>query len=135
MGNSIGNHFENLTQDTKDAIHHSIEYYKLDLLKKTALSLVTGGRFVLKIGILVLILFFVSLGLSFFIGNYLGSVSYGFFVMGGFYVIMYIIVSIFGKKLLEKPVFRFLNKILNEGDDEVEKELKEELEHIDSTDS
>lgn len=133
MGNSIGNHFENLTQDTKEAINHSIDYYKLDLLKKTALSLVTGGQLVLKIGILILILFFVSLGLSFLIGDHLGSVSYGFFVIGGFYIIMLIFVSIFGKKLLEKPIFSFLNKVLNAGDD-IEEELKKELESTESTD-
>jgi hypothetical protein len=117
MKNSIGNHFENLSQDTKDAIDNSIKYYKLDLLKKTALSLIIGGLFVLKIGILVLVLFFVSIGLSFLIGNKLGTVSYGFFVVGGFYLFILIIISLFGKKLLEKPVFNLLNKILYLNDD------------------
>ncbi|MBZ9778502.1 hypothetical protein LB452_06155 [Psychroflexus sp. CAK8W] len=117
MKNSIGNHFENLSQDTKDAIDNSIKYYKLDLLKKTALSLIIGGQFVLKIGILVLVLFFVSIGLSFLIGNKLGTVSYGFFVVGGFYLFILIIISLFGKKLLEKPVFNLLNKILYLNDD------------------
>lgn len=117
MKNSIGNHFENLSQNTKDAIDNSIKYYKLDLLKKTALSLIIGGQFVLKIGILVLVLFFVSIGLSFLIGNKLGTVSYGFFVVGGFYLFILIIISLFGKKLLEKPVFNLLNKILYLNDD------------------
>jgi len=117
MKNSIGNHFENLSQDTKDAIDNSIKYYKLGLLKKTALSLIIGGQFVLKIGILVLVLFFVSIGLSFLIGNKLGTVSYGFFVVGGFYLFILIIISLFGKKLLEKPVFNLLNKILYLNDD------------------
>jgi len=117
MKNSIGNHFEKLSQDTKDAIDNSIKYYKLDLLKKTALSLIIGGQFVLKIGILVLVLFFVSIGLSFLIGNKLGTVSYGFFVVGGFYLFILIIISLFGKKLLEKPVFNLLNKILYLNDD------------------
>lgn len=117
MKNSIGNHFENLSQDTKDAINNSIKYYKLDLLKKTALSLIIGGQFVLKIGILVLVLFFVSIGLSFLIGNKLGTVSYGFFAVGGFYLFVLIIISLIGKKLLEKPVFKLLNKILHLNDD------------------
>ena len=127
MKNHLGDHFDNLSQDTKDVIKNSIEFYRLDLLKKTALSIVTGGRFVLIIGILILVLSFVSLGFAFLIGNTLGSVSYGFFIIGGFYVIVLIIVSIFGKKLLEKPVFSFLNSIL-EPDNDLEEELKKELE-------
>lgn len=117
MKNSIGNHFENLSQDTKEAINNSIKYYKLDLLKKTALSLVIGGQFVLKIGILVLVLFFVSIGFSFLIGNELGSVSYGFFIVGGFYMLLLIFISLFGKKILERPVFNLLNKILYSNED------------------
>lgn len=117
MKNSFGNHIENLSQDTKEAINNSIKYYKLDLFKKTALSLIIGGQFVLKVGILVLVLFFVSIGFSFLIGNHLGSVSYGFFIVGGIYMLLLIIISLFGKKLLEKPVFRLLNKILFSNDD------------------
>jgi hypothetical protein len=133
MKNHLGDHFDNLSQDTKDVIKNSIEFYRLDLLKKTALSIVTGGRFVLIIGILILVLSFVSLGFAFLIGNTLGSVSYGFFIIGGFYVIVLIIVSIFGKKLLEKPVFSFLNSIL-EPDNDLEEELKKELEETETSD-
>jgi lipopolysaccharide export LptBFGC system permease protein LptF len=134
MKNNIGDHFDNLSQDTKDVIKNSIEFYRLDLFKKTALSLVTGGRFVLKIGILVLVLFFVSLGFAFLIGNKLGSVSYGFFIIGGFYILVLIIVSIFGKKLLEKPVFSFLNSILG-SDNDLDEELKKELEETETSDT
>jgi len=134
MKNQLGDHFDNLSQDTKDVIKNSIEFYRLDLLKKTALSLVTGGRFVLKIGILVLVLFFVSLGFAFLIGNKLGSVSYGFFIIGGFYILVLIIVSIFGKKLLEKPVFSFLNSILG-SDNDLDEELKKELEETETSDT
>ena len=134
MKNHLGDHFDNLSQDAKDVIKNSIDFYRLVLFKKTALSLVTGGRFILKIGILVLVLFFVSLGLAFLIGNKLGSVSYGFFVIGGFYSIILIIVSIFGKKLLEKPVFSFLNSILR-SDTDLEEELKKELEETETSDT
>jgi hypothetical protein len=134
MKNHLGDHFYNLSQDTKDVIKNSIEFYRLDLFKKTALSLVTGGRFILKIGILVLVLFFVSLGFAFLIGNKLGSVSYGFFIIGGFYIIVLIIVSIFGKKILEKPVFSFLNSILR-SDNDLEEELKKELEETETPDT
>jgi hypothetical protein len=134
MKNQLGDHFDNLSQDTKDVIKNSIEFYRLDLLKKTALSLVTGGRFVLIIGILVLVLFFVSLGFAFLIGNKLGSVSYGFFIIGSFYIIVLIVVGIFGKKLLEKPVFSFLNSIL-EPDNDIEEVLKKELEETETSDT
>lgn len=126
MANKLSDHFDNLSQDTSEVLKKSIAYYKLDLFKKVALSLVSGGQFILKVGILVLVLFFVSLGFAFLIGNQLGSVSYGFFIMGGFYVFLLIIISLFGKKMLEKPVFSFLNKILHAGND-LEEEMKQEL--------
>lgn len=126
MKNSIGNHVDNFTQDTKETINHSLEYYKLDLLKKTAISLIYGGQFVIKIGIMILILLFVSIGLAFLIGNKLGSVSYGFFIIGGFYIILLILIGLFGSKLLEGPVLKFLDKILNSGD-KLEEELKQDL--------
>lgn len=126
MGNKLSDHFDNLSEDSKDVLKNSIEYYKLDLFKKFALSLVSGGQFILKIGILVLILFFISLGLAFLIGNKLGSVAYGFFVVGGAYIIILILISVLGKKLLEKPVFAFINKILH-ADNDLERELNEEL--------
>lgn len=134
MKNSIGHHFENLTQDTKEAINNSIDYYKLDLLKKTALSLITGGQLIIKVGILILVLFFVSIGFAFLIGNNLDHVSYGFFIVGGAYLIILIFISIFGKKLLEKPVLSFLNRILNSGD-QLDEELRQELGQTDSSDS
>lgn len=134
MKNTIGNHFENLTQDTKDAINHSIDYYKLDLLKKTALSLISGGQFVIKVGILILVLFFVSLGCAFLIGNHLGSVSNGFFIVGGVYIILLVFINLLGKKLLEKPVLKFLNGILSSGD-KLDEEMKKELGQTESSDS
>ena len=133
MKNSIGNHVDNFTQDTKEAINHSLEYYKLDLLKKTAISLIYGGQFVIKIGIMILILLFVSIGLAFLIGNKLGSVSYGFFIVGGFYIVLLILIGLFGSKLLEKPVLKFLDKILN-SEDKLEEELKQDLSDKDSKD-
>jgi uncharacterized membrane protein len=133
MENHLGDHFDNLSQDTKDVIKNSIEFCRLDLFKKSALSIVSGGRFVLKVGILILVLFFVSLGFAFLIGDKLGSVSYGFFIVGGFYGIILIIVSIFGKKLLEKPVFSFLNSLLSSGTD-LDEELKKEFEETETSD-
>jgi len=133
MENHLGDHIDNLSQDTKDSVKNSIEFYRLDLFKKTALSIVSGGHFVLKVGILTLVLFFVSLGFAFLIGNKLGSVSYGFFIIGGFYSMVLLIVGIFGKKLLEKPVFSFLNSILG-SDTDLDEELKKELEETETSD-
>jgi len=133
MSSKLSDHFENLSKDGKDVLINSIEYYKLDLFKKLALSLVSGGHFILKVGILILILFFVSLGLAFLIGNELGSVAYGFFVVGGVYIFLFLIISLFGKSILERPVLSFLHKILNSEKD-LESELKEELEKSENLD-
>ncbi|WP_127845705.1 phage holin family protein [Psychroflexus aestuariivivens] len=113
MKNNLGQHFENLSEDTKNYIKSSIDYYKLDLFKKSALTLATVGSLVIKAFVLLLIFIFLSIGLAFLIGNEIQSIANGFFIVGGFYVLLFIIALLSGKKLVEKPVFVVLNKILN----------------------
>lgn len=113
MKSNLGQHFENLSEDTKNYIKSSVSYYKLDLFKKSALALSTAGSLVIKGFVLLLIFIFVSFGIAFLIGEEIQSIAGGFFIIGGFYIILFIITLLSGKKLIEKPVFMLLNKILN----------------------
>jgi len=132
MKDSIGNHVDHLTQDTTEAVQKSLEYYKLTLLKKSAISLLIGSQFVIKVGIITLFLFFISIGFAFLIGNQLGTVSYGFFIVGAFYLLLLIIMSVFGKTLLERSIFKLLNKVLY-SNSTLEDEFKSELSNIKSS--
>lgn len=82
------------------------EYYKLLLYKiiiKITRSLLS---FILFGVVLLLIFFFISLGLAQLIGEALGSIAYGYLIMGGFYMIILVFLIIFGKKILEKKILQ-----------------------------
>ncbi|MFN2260962.1 MAG: hypothetical protein ABR595_02710 [Psychroflexus sp.] len=116
MKNNLGQHFENLSDDTKKYLKSLLAYYKLDLLKKSALALATAGNLFIRTAVLLLILLFISIGLAFLIGEEIQSIAGGFFMIGGFYILILIITLVTGKKLVEKPVLVLLNKILNVND-------------------
>jgi hypothetical protein len=63
------------------------------------------------IGSLVIIL--ISIGLSLFLGRLLGAYHYGFFVMGGFYAIVLLVIFIQREKWIKTPISNgLINKML-----------------------
>ena len=92
-------------------LQSTLEYYKLDLFKKLTKSTISVSRILLLGGVSFLAFTFLSFGFAFLIGEALGNNSYGFFIMGGFYVLVFIIVYIFSGKKLEKTVLKSASKI------------------------
>ncbi len=83
---------------------YKLDYYKL-LLYKAVMKMARSFFFTLLFGaILLLIFFFLSFGLARLIGEALGNVAYGYFIMAGFYLLLLILVSAFGKKILERKI-------------------------------
>ncbi|QED38457.1 phage holin family protein [Antarcticibacterium arcticum] len=84
--------------------HSTAEYLKLIIYKKivkSALSLVN----ILLIGFVSLIaLLFLSIAVAISISNALDSPSAGYYIVGGFYVLLLILFFAFGRKVLEKTV-------------------------------
>jgi|SRR5690625_3210984 len=81
-----------------------LEYYKL-LLYKTVMKMARSIFFALIFGaILLLIFIFISFGLAHLIGEALGNVAFGYFIMGGFYVLVLILTMAFGRKILERQI-------------------------------
>lgn len=91
----------------------------LDLLKLKAINKIlrVSSTIILSVFSLVLlflILICVSIGLSLLIGVWLGHAYWGFFIMAGFYVIIWLILFLSKKKLLDEPVKnRLVKEILN----------------------
>lgn len=109
--------FENITDNVEDVqenlesfIKNSIDYHSLNIYKKTTKLLVSVLKLSLLGGIALLFLFFLSFGAAYLIGENLGNISNGFFIVAGFYVLVFILVAIFGKRQLEKIVLRSTSK-------------------------
>jgi uncharacterized membrane protein (DUF485 family) len=106
----ITDNVEDIQENLESYIKNSIEYHSLKIYKKTTKVLVTVLRLFLLSGIALLFLFFVSFGAAYLIGENMGNISSGFFIVAGFYIFIFILVVIFGKRQLEKLVLRSTSK-------------------------
>lgn len=95
---------DELNYNLKAFAHSNAEYYKLKFFKKTmkgAIGLVQG----LLLGIFfILALIFVSIAIAIVISEAIGSPSSGYFIVGGFYFLLFLGIVFFAKK----PIERFL---------------------------
>ena len=125
MAKKVKDHFEDLTDDSKAYLRSLLEYYRLDALKKSTKAIATLIRLAVK-GLLLLLLFmFLSIGLSFLVGNYVQSVAYGFMIVGGIYLILLIIFAIIAKPLSESFSLKFIYNIIKAEDEDDNQDNKQ----------
>lgn len=64
--------------------------------------------------VVVMFLLFANIGLAFCLGNYLGEIYYGFFIIGFGYLFIGILLYIFKDEWIKTPVSNFIiNKMSN----------------------
>ena len=110
----LGQHLNNLSDDAKTYIKSEIAYYKLDAYKKLIKATSLILRIFVNSGILILVFAFLSVGLSLFLGKLLGFYYMGFLIVAGFYMLIYILMLIFGKSIIEKKVLKIYNQIFED---------------------
>jgi len=118
MAKKVNEHIEDLSDDSKAYLRSLIEYYKLDALKKSTKAIAALLRIAINGSLLLLLFMFLSIGLSFFIGELIDSIGYGFMIMGGFYLTLLIIFAIISKPLSESLSLKFINKIIYSDNDD-----------------
>jgi len=98
------NHISALFEKTEQHIRTTVELYKLKMIDKSA-DVISSFTANLAATIFV-ILFLISLniGTAFWIGECLGKVYYGFFVVSGFYGLLTIILFVFKNKWIKRPI-------------------------------
>jgi len=114
---SLSENVSNTGKKTQDYVENTAEYYKLRLFKssmKFATSLIS--MLVLG-GIATLFLAFVSFGLSMYLSRIIGYPSAGFFVMGGFYLLIFLFIYFYGKKMIVKAVLEKFSELIIDEDD------------------
>lgn len=109
---NLSENFKTLSDDFQTALDSSIEFYKLDFFgkfMKGAVSLVN----LLVIGSFFLIfLLFISVAVAIVIGEALESLSAGYFIVAGFYFLLFLFMLIFGKPIITKKVLTKYSKIV-----------------------
>jgi hypothetical protein len=92
----------------------SIELVKLKAVDRVSDAVSTAVPHAIVLCLICLALLFLSLGLSFWIGDLLGKTYLGFLVVGGFFLLVGLILRIFFHGKIKKMVSNYLvNQLLN----------------------
>ena len=119
---NISEHISKVSDDAKKYLNSSLEYYKLDSFKKMMDLMVSGSIFLIFI-------LFISVGVAIVIGESLGSLSYGYFIVAGIYLLLFILYKLFGKPLITEIVLKKYSKVFF-NDSTQEDVLDEEFKHL-----
>lgn len=132
--NKLSGHLEDLGENLEAYLNSTVEYYKLDFFKKFMKGFSLLSKLLIVGSIFMFFLGFISVGFSLWIGNAIGSLTGGFFIIGGVYFIIFIVLLVLWKKLIEslflKKFSQFVfnestqEKVMNDVPDEL---LEEEI--------
>ena len=101
---------ESLIENITGYIDTKVELMKLKAISKSS-EVVSSIVSVLVISVFLLFaISILNIGLSIWIGTLLGEVAYGFFAVGGFYLLVAVLLIIFKSKWLKAPVANIIIK-------------------------
>ncbi len=110
--------FDNLKDDTKGFsdnvqayIENRLNYLKLDAFKKTMLGITALIKIIVICVLGLISFFFLSIAIAIWLGETLGNPSYGYLIVGGFYILLIVLVLLFAKKIIEKLVLQKFAKL------------------------
>jgi len=112
MNETIDN-IEKLVASVSDIAETKIELAKLRAAGKISVSLSSVVSIMLIAVLVGATLTIISFGVSYLIGNKLNNLSYGFFIVGGFYALVSLIVYVNRKNWLQDTLSNlFIDKII-----------------------
>ncbi len=97
-------HIEDFVSKAGDVAETKIELWKLRAAGKISAT-ISSLFSVISIAILICVAMIItSFGIAFWIGSEMGKVSYGFFIVGGFYAFAGLLLYLFRKQWIKNPV-------------------------------
>lgn len=100
----LTNSINDLNENVRELASSTTEYYKLDLYKKIIKGVISLVNMMLLGFICLIALLFISLAIAIAIGTAMNQPSAGFFIVGAFYFLIFILIWFFGKKPIEKII-------------------------------
>ena len=105
---------KSLLEKTHDYVETRIDLVKLKTIDKSSDVI---SSVAVSVAILLGVLFFIgmmSIGLAIYLGHVLGKLHYGFFIVGGLYAIIILILYAARHRWIKTPVYNgIVKKILN----------------------
>lgn len=106
----ISNGIHDLNTNVQAFLHSNSEYYKLRAFKQGMRGATSLVRFLILAFLLSTAGIMISFALAIVISESIGVPSSGYFIVGGFYLIIFILILIFGKEPIEKLMLRKFSK-------------------------
>lgn len=104
--------FESLLEKATEYGKTSLEVVKLKALEKTSEVVSSFVPHSIAFFLVASFMFFLNFGLAFWLGEILGYIYYGFFVIAAFYGIIWIVFHFFMHKRLKKFICDYIIKLL-----------------------
>ena len=95
---------KSLIDKSKDYLDTKIELTKLKTIDKSADVLSTVVVMISMICFGFLFILFVSIAFAMMLGNMLGAYYYGFFIIGGFYALILLLLYVQREKWIKTPI-------------------------------
>lgn len=105
----IKEQMDHVEQGVKSYVRNSLDFYRLQSFRSMMKGVTIAAKVLVICGFTFLCLLFLSFSLAFWIGDELESTAQGFLVVGGFYVLI-VIVLFFIRGLVEKPLLKKFSK-------------------------
>ena len=107
------NSIETLIKKSGEYLDTKIELTKLKAINTSSDVLSNMVYLIVKILIIFLFTGFVSVAMAIWIGKTIGDYYYGFLIVGGFYLIVLLVIYVQRKKWIKEPVANgLINKML-----------------------
>ena len=114
----VSNSVHDLNNNVQSFLHSNSEYYKLKAFKQGMKGATALVRFLVMGFLLSTAGVMISFALAIVISEAIGVPSSGYFIVGGFYLIVFVLIFIFGKEPIEKLVLRKFSKaVFNDKED------------------
>lgn len=114
----LSNSVHDLNNNVQAFMHSNAEYYKLKAFKQGMKGATSLVRFLVLGFLLSTAGIMISFALAIVISEAIGVPSSGYFIVGGTYLIIFVLIFIFGKEPIEKLVLKKFSKAVFNDKDE-----------------
>ncbi|MCB7481902.1 phage holin family protein [Christiangramia sediminis] len=115
----LSNSVHDLNNNIQSYMQSNSEYYKLRAFRQGMKGATSLVRFLVMGFLLSTAGIMLSFAVAIVISEAIGVPSSGYFIVGGFYMIVFVLIFIFGKEPIEKLILRkFSKSVFNDTDDE-----------------
>lgn len=114
----LSDQLDALTAHVEQYVNSTLAYYKLSLFKQLMKAFSSLTKLLVLGSFFLVFLGFVSVGLAILIGKAIGDVSLGFFIVGGFYFLVFLVLWAVWKNCVEKFFLQKFSKLVFADDEE-----------------